>query len=45
MIVNIPGTDVAAGQEQFGYIGSGPPKGSGRSRFMESKKYEILILN
>lgn len=33
-VINIPGGDVAAGQEVFGYIGSGPPEKTGLHRYI-----------
>ena len=34
LVVNIPGSDVAAGQTLSEYVGSGPPKGTGLHRYV-----------
>lgn len=34
LVVNIPGSDLAAGETKFQYVGSGPPNGSGLHRYI-----------
>lgn len=34
LVVNIPGSDLSAGEHKFQYIGSGPPQGSGLHRYV-----------
>lgn len=34
LVVNIPGSDVASGEVLSGYIGSGPPEGTGIHRYV-----------
>ena len=34
LVVNIPGSDVAKGEEVAAYIGSGPPEGTGLHRYV-----------
>lgn len=34
LVVNIPGSNISAGDTKFQYIGSGPPSGSGLHRYV-----------
>lgn len=33
-VINIPGSDISAGREIVGFIGSGPPRGTGLHRYV-----------
>lgn len=43
LVVNIPGNDLKKGEELAAYVGSGPPKGTGKGpNYLESR---ILLIN
>ena len=35
LVVNVPGSDVSAGENLAAYVGSGPPKGTGFHRYVQ----------